>query len=79
RGIIYVQGEKVANVPEEDILSRLKEACLEFEARVRAGEVKLGEKKVDIVPPDPKGELGSGWEKMAAERLGATPLTIEGA
>ena len=34
---------------------------------LRDGEAKLGEKKVDIVPPDPEGELGSGWEKMAAK------------
>jgi (E)-4-hydroxy-3-methylbut-2-enyl-diphosphate synthase len=41
------------------------------------GEAKLGEKKVDIMPPDPFGELGSGWEKMAAEKIkGATSLTI---
>jgi len=44
---------------------------------VRSGEAKLGEKVVDIVPPDPEGELGSGWEKMAAQRMsGATDLTI---
>ena len=30
------------------------------------GEAKLGEKKVSITPPDPLGELGSGWEKVAA-------------
>ena len=81
RGIIYVQGEKVANVPEEEILPKLREACLEFQDRVRSGEVTLGEKKVSIVPPDPEGELGSGWEKMAAERIasdgGTTPLTIK--
>ncbi|MEO1008154.1 MAG: flavodoxin-dependent (E)-4-hydroxy-3-methylbut-2-enyl-diphosphate synthase [Planctomycetota bacterium] len=69
RGIIYVQGEKVANVPEDDILDRLLAECLDFQARVRAGVATLGEKKVDIVPPDPLGELGSGWEKMAAERI----------
>lgn len=78
KGIIYVQGEKVATVPEEDILDRLLDECKRFQERVRAGEVKLGEKKVDIVPPDPMGELGSGWEKMAAQRMGHTPLTIEG-
>ena len=36
--------------------------------------------RVEIVPPDPLGELGSGWEKMAAERMrdaGTTPLTIQ--
>ena len=69
RGIIYVQGEKVANIPEEDILDRLLAECLGFQEKVRSGEAKLGEKKVDIVPPDPEGELGSGWEKMAAERI----------
>lgn len=70
RGIIYVQGEKVANVNEDEILDRLLKECLAFQDAVRAGTAKLGEKKVDIVPPDPLGELGSGWEKMAAERIG---------
>ena len=66
RGIIYVQGEKVANIPEEEILDRLLKECREFEARVERGEAKLGEKKVDIVPPDPIGELGSGVQKIEA-------------
>jgi len=66
RGIIYVQGEKVANVPEPEILSRLLKECLDFQDRVLRGEAKLGEKKVQIIPPDPIGELGSGWEKVAA-------------
>ena len=78
KGIIYVQGEKVATVGEDEILDRLLDECKAFQDRVRSGEVKLGEKKVDIVPPDPEGELGSGWEKMAAQRMGHTPLTIEG-
>lgn len=69
RGIIYVQGERVANVPEEEILGRLLTECLQFQDKVKRGEAKLGEKKVDIVPPDPLGDLGSGWEKMAAERI----------
>jgi len=77
RGIIYVQGEKVANVPEEEILDRLLQECRTFQDRVRSGEVKLGEKKVEIVPPDPIGELGSGWEKMAHERLVKADLTID--
>lgn len=80
RGIIYVQGEKVANVPESEILDRLLEECRAFQSRVQSGEVKLGDKRVEIVPPDPLGELGSGWEKMAAERIreaGTTPLTIQ--
>ena len=78
KGIIYVQGEKVATVGEDEILDRLLDECKAFQQRVRSGEVKLGEKKVDIVPPDPEGELGSGWEKMAAQRMGHTQLTVEG-
>lgn len=77
RGIIYVQGEKVANVPEPEILDRLLKECLAFQEKVQRGEAKLGEKKVEIAPPDPIGELGSGWEKMAAERrVQGTSLTI---
>jgi (E)-4-hydroxy-3-methylbut-2-enyl-diphosphate synthase len=66
RGIIYVQGQRVANVPEEEILERLLKECKEFEARVKRGEAKLGEKVVEILPPDPIGELGSGKEKIKA-------------
>lgn len=79
RGIIYVQGERVANVPEAEILDRLLAECRDFQERVRRGEARLGEKKVEIVPPDPIGELGSGEEKIAAgnvERV--TPLTVRG-
>lgn len=65
RGIIYVQGERVANVPEEQILDTLLSHCLDFQGKVLRGEAKLGDKKVDIVPPDPIGEVGSGWEKVA--------------
>ena len=52
---------------------------------MQRGEAKLGEKKVDILPPDPIGELGSGFDKIAAgnvDRVPAgpaeklTPLTI---
>ena len=53
RGIIYVQGERVANVPETEILDRLLEECRRFEAKVIRGEARLGEKVVEIVPPDP--------------------------
>jgi (E)-4-hydroxy-3-methylbut-2-enyl-diphosphate synthase len=70
RGIIYVQGEKVANVPEEEILDRLLAECRAFEDKVRRGEARLGEKRVDILPPDPIGELGSGWEKIEKEKRG---------
>ncbi|MHC4911090.1 MAG: flavodoxin-dependent (E)-4-hydroxy-3-methylbut-2-enyl-diphosphate synthase, partial [Planctomycetota bacterium] len=65
RGIIYVQGERIANVPEEEILDTLLAACRDFQERVRSGDAKLGEKTVDIVPPDPIGELGSGIERIA--------------
>jgi len=76
RGIIYVQGERVANVTEPEILDRLLKECLDFQERVRRGEAKLGEKKVEIIPPDPIGELGSGWEKVAAGNV--TKLTVRG-
>jgi (E)-4-hydroxy-3-methylbut-2-enyl-diphosphate synthase len=69
RGIIYVQGERVANVPEEEILDRLLAECRAFEARVKRGEARLGEKKVQIIPPDPIGELGSGFEKIARHQV----------
>ncbi|MEZ6211890.1 MAG: flavodoxin-dependent (E)-4-hydroxy-3-methylbut-2-enyl-diphosphate synthase [Phycisphaerales bacterium] len=79
RGIIYVQGERVANVKEEEILERLLEECRTFQNRVEAGEVKLGDKKVDIVPPDPIGELGSGFDKIAAGKVErVTPVTVGG-
>ena len=76
RGIIYVQGEKVANVPEAEILDRLLSECQKFEGRVLAGEATLGEKVVDIVPPDPIGELGSGVGKIKAGLV--ERITIEG-
>ncbi|MEM6551649.1 MAG: flavodoxin-dependent (E)-4-hydroxy-3-methylbut-2-enyl-diphosphate synthase [Planctomycetota bacterium] len=77
RGIIYVQGQKVANVPEPEILDRLFEEVKKFEDKVNAGEAKLGEKVVDIIPPDPIGELGSGAAKIAAGDVQqVTPLTI---
>jgi (E)-4-hydroxy-3-methylbut-2-enyl-diphosphate synthase len=69
-GIIYVQGVKVDKVPQEKILDRLLEECRKFEDKVRSGEAKLGEKKVDILPPDPIGELGSGWEKIEKDKRG---------
>ncbi|MEO1716350.1 MAG: flavodoxin-dependent (E)-4-hydroxy-3-methylbut-2-enyl-diphosphate synthase, partial [Planctomycetota bacterium] len=79
RGIIYVQGERVATVPEEDILDRLLVECQAFQRDVLDGTVKLGEKKVDIVPPDPIGELGSGFEKIAAGDVDTTAqLTVDG-
>jgi len=53
RGIIYVQGQKVANVPEEQILDRLLAECRQFQERVRRGEAQLGQKMVEVIPPDP--------------------------
>lgn len=77
RGIIYVQGEKVANIPEDDILDHLLGECKKFEAKVKRGEAKLGEKVVEIVPPDPIGELGSGFGKIAAGDVEqVAPLTV---
>ncbi|HEY8667985.1 MAG TPA: flavodoxin-dependent (E)-4-hydroxy-3-methylbut-2-enyl-diphosphate synthase [Tepidisphaeraceae bacterium] len=74
RGIIYVQGEKVANVPEEEILEALLKECRQFQEKVRRGEARLGEKKVDVIPPAPLGELGSGWEKIQLEKGRALPV-----
>src|SRR3954471_9505622 len=74
RGIIYVQGEKVANVPEENILPALLDECKKLQARIERGEAKLGEKKVDILPPDPLGDLGSGWEKIQKEKSLSLPV-----
>jgi (E)-4-hydroxy-3-methylbut-2-enyl-diphosphate synthase len=74
RGIIYVQGEKVANVPEEQILEALLKECRAFQEKVERGETKLGEKKVDILPPDPIGTLGSGWEKIQKEKGMSLPV-----
>src|SRR6476660_3902640 len=74
RGIIYVQGEKVANVPEDDILEALLKECRAFQSKIERGEARLGEKKVDILPPDPIGELGSGWEKVQKEKSVALPV-----
>ncbi|MGA2229614.1 MAG: flavodoxin-dependent (E)-4-hydroxy-3-methylbut-2-enyl-diphosphate synthase [Tepidisphaeraceae bacterium] len=75
RGIIYVQGEKVANVPEEQILERLLLECRQFQVKVQNGEAKRGEKKVDILPPDPLGELGSGWSKTE-QKAGLRSLEV---
>lgn len=52
KGILYVQGERVANVSEDEILDRLLTECRNFQDRVRSGEAKLGEKTVEIVPPE---------------------------
>jgi len=51
RGIIYVQGERVANVHEDEILQRLLDECRHLQDRVQKGETKLGDKVVIITPP----------------------------
>jgi (E)-4-hydroxy-3-methylbut-2-enyl-diphosphate synthase len=76
RGIIYVQGEKVANVPETEILDRLLVECEKFQAKVLRGEAKLGEKVVEVVPPDPIGELGSGYAKIEATKRSGVALPV---
>ncbi len=60
KGIIYVQGQRVANIPEEEILDRLLAECREFQDRVRSGKAKLGEKTVEIVPPAVSGQADAG-------------------
>ncbi len=59
RGIIYVQGEKVANVQEDEILDRLLLECKLLQDRVLEGKTQLGEKACTIVVPEPtvEGEL----------------------
>ena len=57
-----------------EILEALLKECREFESKVNRGEAKLGEKKVDILPPDPIGELGSGWEKIQREKATSLPV-----
>jgi (E)-4-hydroxy-3-methylbut-2-enyl-diphosphate synthase len=77
KGIIYVQGQKVRTVPEAEILTALLDECTSFQAKVNRGEAKLGEKVVEVIPPDPIGELGSGMDKIAAGKVDKiTPLTI---
>jgi len=71
KGIIYVQGKMVANgVPEAQLLDRLLAECKSFQDKVLKGEATLGQKIVDILPPDPIGELGSGYAKIEAEKRG---------
>lgn len=68
RGVIYVQGEQVATVTEEQMLDKLFEEVRKFADRVQRGEAQLRNQKVEIKPPDPIGPLGSGWEKIKADK-----------
>jgi (E)-4-hydroxy-3-methylbut-2-enyl-diphosphate synthase len=79
RGVIYVSNnegvaEQVATVPEDQILDRLFEEVHKFAGRVQRGEAKLKNQQVNIKPPDPIGELGSGWEKIRQEKGMVLPV-----
>jgi (E)-4-hydroxy-3-methylbut-2-enyl-diphosphate synthase len=69
KGVIYVQGEQVATVKEHEILDRLFEEVRKFADRVQRGEATLRNQKVEIKPPAPLGELGSGWDKIKKDGL----------
>ena len=58
----------------ENILEALLKECRDFQSKIERGEARLGEKKVDILPPDPIGELGSGWEKIQKEKGMSLPV-----
>ena len=48
--------------------------CVKFESKVKSGEEVT---EMQIAPPDPIGELGSGFDKIAAALKPApTDLTI---
>ena len=51
KGIIYVQGERVANITEEEILERLLLECKTLQEKVLQGKTKLGEKAISIIAP----------------------------
>jgi len=74
RGVIYVQGEQVATVKEDEMLDRLFDEVRKFAAKVQRGEATLKNQKVEIKPPDPIGELGSGWEKIRKEKGLSLPV-----
>ena len=69
KGVIYVQGEQVATVSEDRMLDALFDEVRKFAAKVQRGEAQLKNAKVEIKPPDPIGELGSGWEKIRKDKL----------
>jgi (E)-4-hydroxy-3-methylbut-2-enyl-diphosphate synthase len=69
KGVIYVQGEQVATVSEERMLDALFDEVRKFAAKVQRGEAQLKNAKVEIKPPDPIGELGSGWDKIKKDKL----------
>lgn len=74
KGVIYVQGEQVATVSEDKMLDALFDEVRKFAGKVQRGEATLKNQRVEIKPPDPIGELGSGWEKIRAEKGTALPV-----
>ncbi|GMV97855.1 MAG: 4-hydroxy-3-methylbut-2-en-1-yl diphosphate synthase (flavodoxin) 2 [Phycisphaerae bacterium] len=73
RGVIYVQGQQVRTVTEDQMLEALYEEAVKFAARVERGEAVLSNAAVHIRPPDPIGPLGSGYEKI---RSGGVSLPV---
>ena len=51
RGIIYVQGQKVATVPEAEILQALLMHCQDFEARLKPATPSLAKRSSTSSPP----------------------------
>ena len=74
KGVIYVQGEQVATVTEDKILDALFAEVRKFAEKVQRGEATLKNAKVEIKPPDPIGELGSGWDKIRKEKGLSLPV-----
>lgn len=68
RGIIYVQGEKVANVPEEQILEALLKECREFQSKIERGEARLGEKKSTSSRPTPSANWAAAGRRSRRKR-----------
>jgi hypothetical protein len=79
RGIIYVQGERVANVPEAEILQRLLAECLAFQARCGRGPGQAGREEGGDHPARPRSvnwEVdGRRWQPGQVQAKPAT-LTI---
>jgi hypothetical protein len=46
------------------MLDALFDEVRKFAAKVQRGEAQLKNARVEIKPPDPIGELGSGWGKI---------------
>ena len=67
-GIIYVQGERAANVPEDQILPTLLAECRKFQDKVARGEAKLGEKKVDCSRPTRSARSAAGGRRSSGRR-----------